>query len=270
MPSRLFLTSPPGQEMCGDVVPFTYAYPRPAVTCDAVVFTMRSDDLAILLIQRKDEPFKGRWALPGGFVNENESLERAAARELAEETGISGAKLEQLGAWGDPGRDPRGHTITIAWMTFLVAEPTVSAGDDAEAVEWHSFRTLALDDVGASRSIPPPAIRKQTTKRPARSSSRTNGTPVRLAFDHAKIISRAYATLCRHLDDPLRARKFDLLPSRFTLAELRRFYEVVLGRSLTQRSFNKRLFTQELVVPAASRPTKKPAEQLYRWNRAIG
>ena len=243
-------------------VPFSYAYPRPAVTCDVVVFTMRSDDLAVLLIQRKDEPFKGRWALPGGFVNENESLERAAARELSEETGLSGARLEQIGAFGDPGRDPRGHTVTIAWMTFFVAEPAVTAGDDAAAAEWHSFRSLVLDD-GAS-SVTSAVKRRAPTPAPKRSA---RGSGVRLAFDHARIVTRAYATLCRHLDDPLRDRRFDMLPSRFTLAELRRFYEVVLGRSLTQRSFNKRLLTQELVVPAASRPTKKAAEQLYRWNR---
>ena len=112
-------------------MPFTYPYPRPAVSCDVVVFTMRADDLAVLLVQRRDEPFKGQWALPGGFVNENESLERAAARELSEETGLTGARLEQLGAFGDPGRDPRGHTVTVAYVTFLVAEAKITAGDDA-------------------------------------------------------------------------------------------------------------------------------------------
>lgn len=244
-------------------MPFTYPYPRPAVSCDAVVFTMRADDLAVLLIQRKDEPFKGCWALPGGFVNENESLERAAARELAEETGLTGVRLEQLGAFGDPGRDPRGHTITIAWVTFLVAEAALTAGDDAAAAEWHSFRTLALADVAASRSVPPPAIRGRVR----RTSSRPVSPPIRLAFDHAKIISRGYRRLCQHLDNPLRDRSFDLLPSRFTLAELRRFYEVVLGRSMPQRSFNKRLLDQGLVVPASLKPTKKAAAQLYRWNR---
>jgi 8-oxo-dGTP diphosphatase len=236
------------------------------VTCDAVVFTMRADDLVVLLIQRKDEPFKGRWALPGGYVNENESLERAVARELSEETGITGARLEQLGAFGDPGRDPRGHTITIAYLTFLVAEAAVTAGDDAAAAEWHSFRRLALDSASATRSVRPPPGRRSSATR--RSASRTGTTgPIHLAFDHAKIVSRAYRRLCQHLDDPLRDRTFDLLPSRFTLAELQRFYEVVLGRSLPQRSFRKRLLDQRLVVPASASPTKKPAEQLYRWNR---
>lgn len=234
---------------------FTYRHPRPAVTCDVVVFTMRADDLAVLLIKRKEDPFKGMWALPGGFVNENESLERAAARELAEETGITGVRLEQIGAFGDPGRDPRGHTITIAWVTFIVAEAAVTAGDDAAEAEWHSFRKLALD---ASSSVP--LARRRKTKRA--SSDR-----IQLAFDHAKIIARAYRRLCQHLDDPLRDRTFDLLPSRFTLAELRHIYEVVLGRKIPPRSFNKRLIDQGLVVPASSRPPARPAAQLYRWNR---
>lgn len=252
---------------------YSYPYPRPAVTCDAVVFTMRADDLAVLLIQRKDEPFKGLWALPGGYVNDNESLERAAARELAEETGITGARLEQLGAFGDPGRDPRGHTITVAYVTFLVAEGKIRAGDDAADAAWHSFRTLALDGSRAStrgktaaRAAGPSSRRAPPARR---ASPRSGGTgSIQLAFDHAKIIARAYRRLCQHLDDPLRDRGFELLPSRFTLAELQHFYEIVLGRSLPQRSFRKRLLDHGLVIPTTTKPTRKPADQLYRWNRA--
>src|SRR4051812_26696523 len=183
-------------------VPFTYPYPRPAVTCDAVVFTMRADDLAVLLIQRKDEPFKGRWALPGGYVNENESLERAVARELNEETGLSGVRLEQLGAFGDPGRDPRGHTITVAYLTFLVAEAAVTAGDDAAAADWHSFRRLALvDETAATRIVP--ALKGRRGKMVSSApppQKRSKSRSIQLAFDHAKIISRAYRRLCLHLE----------------------------------------------------------------------
>jgi 8-oxo-dGTP diphosphatase len=226
---------------------------------------MRADDLAVLLVQRKNEPFKGQWALPGGYVNENESLERAVARELSEETGLTGARFEQLGAFGDPGRDPRGHTITVAWVTFLFAEAAITPGDDAAAAEWHAFRQLQLDGVSQTRSVPPSSMRREMPAR--RASPRAGNASIRLAFDHAKIIARAYKRLCQHLDDPLRDRTFELLPSRFTLAELQRFYEVVLGRSIVQRSFKKRLLDHELVVPTTSKPTAKAAAQLYRWNR---
>jgi 8-oxo-dGTP diphosphatase len=247
-------------------VPVSYPYPRPAVTCDAVVFTMRADDLAVLLIKRKEEPFKGLWALPGGYVNENESLERAVARELSEETGISGSRLEQLGAFGDPGRDPRGHTVTVAYLTFLVAEPKITAGDDAAVAEWHSVRSLTLDGARVTRGVTAKLARRsiEVHRPPVRKKSKK---AIHLAFDHATIVARAYRRLCQYLDDPLRERAFDLMPSRFTLAELHRFYEVVLGRSLPQRSFRKRLLEHHLVVHAAKKPTKKPAEQLYRWNR---
>ena len=243
-------------------MPFTYPYPRPAVTADVVVFTKDADDLAVLLIKRKDEPFKGRWALPGGYVNENEPLRRAASRELHEETSISGLRLEQLGAFGDPGRDPRGHTITIAYVTFLVAQATIQAGDDAEAVQWHPFRTLALDEVPPSHSVPPPP-KKLKRMRPS--------GPIRLAFDHAKILTMAYQRLCRHLEDPLRDTTFDIVPPRFTLEELRRIYEVVLVREFTPRAFKKHFVDGGLVVPATppkrNAPTPKPGSQLYRWNR---
>ena len=100
---------------------------------------MRGDELFVLLVQRKDAPFKGLWALPGGFVNENEKLERAAARELREETGMTGARLEQLGAFGDPGRDPRGHTVSVVYLTFLQTEAKLTAGDDASAAQWQAL-----------------------------------------------------------------------------------------------------------------------------------
>src|SRR5271170_7253316 len=101
---------------------------------------MRAEDLAVLLIKRKKAPFKGAWALPGGFVNGNEPLERAAARELVEETGIAGVALEQLGAFGDPGRDPRGHTVTVVFYSFVVADAQPVAADDAADARWVSVR----------------------------------------------------------------------------------------------------------------------------------
>ncbi len=122
-----------------------YDHPRPAVTVDIVLFNRLRRSARVLLIQRKHEPFKGHWAFPGGFVNENESLEAAAARELHEETGLEGIELEQIGAFGDPGRDPRGHTVSVVFAALLDEQAQPSPGDDAEAAEWHSaFKPPAL------------------------------------------------------------------------------------------------------------------------------
>lgn len=237
-------------------MPFTYPYPRPAVTCDSVVFTMGADDLSVLLIRRKDEPFAGAWALPGGFVNQNESLERAARRELAEETGITGLKLRQLGAFGDPGRDPRGHTITVAFVAFAVATPTPAAGDDAADAEWLPLRTLMLSERAPKASAAP---------RRKRAAAETG---VRLAFDHAKILRAAHLRLCRHLDNPVHDPEFELLPPRFTMAQLQRTYELVLGRPLDAREFKARALGTGIVVVASARPAPRASAQLYRWNRA--
>jgi 8-oxo-dGTP diphosphatase len=127
---------------------FCYEFPRPALTVDIVLFLSTGNRVEVLLIKRAREPFKGLWALPGGFVDEEESLEDAAARELLEETGISGVHLEQFGAFGDPGRDPRGHTVSVVFYGLLRNRVPANAADDAAEVEWHSaFRPpkLAFD-----------------------------------------------------------------------------------------------------------------------------
>jgi 8-oxo-dGTP diphosphatase len=141
---------------------FTYEYPRPMLTVDVVVFTSLDDQLHILLIQRAQPPFQGSWALPGGFVNMEESLEMAAARELAEETGIAGCNLDQFHTYGDPQRDPRGRVISVAYCAFFASEQTVSIqeGSDAKQVRW--FPMTDLPD---------------------------------LAFDHSKIIQDAFTRI---------------------------------------------------------------------------
>ena len=221
----------------------TYEYPRPAVTVDVVMFSMLENDLAVLLIRRKSAPFKGAWALPGGFVDENEALEKAAARELEEETSVRGVGIEQLGAFGEPGRDPRGHTVSIAYLTFVVAAShPVKAGDDASDVAWIPLEQLPVGK---------PAAKGMG----------------RLAFDHARILEIARARLQEKLHDPSRPSTFDLVPSRFTLTELQRVYEAVLGRALDKRNFRARLHARELVEPVASKQRTgrhRPA-QLYRW-----
>ncbi len=154
------------------MTPFTYEYPRPALTADVVVFAERGGELSVLLIERKHDPFKGCWALPGGFVDENEALADAAARELREETGLSGLTLTQVGAFGDPGRDPRGHVVSVAFVTEAdAATAPVLAGDDAAKAEWHAWSTLRLGD----------------------GSSASAEAQVKLAFDHDRVLVAARA-----------------------------------------------------------------------------
>jgi ADP-ribose pyrophosphatase len=139
---------------------FTYKYPRPCVTTDSIVFRKIDGDWNVLLIQRRNEPFKGCWALPGGFVEMEETLENAAARELQEETGLRGVALKQLHAYGDPNRDPRQRTITIAYWGIDNSCQEVAGDDDAALAQWFPLNAL------------PP-----------------------LAFDHAKIIAKAKQVL---------------------------------------------------------------------------
>jgi len=120
-----------------------YDYPRPAVTVDILLFRRgRAGRLEVLLIERGREPFRNHWAFPGGFVDRDESLEDAAARELKEETEIEGIRFHQLGAFGDPGRDPRGHTVSIAYTALLNGDYEPVAADDACSAAWHAISNL--------------------------------------------------------------------------------------------------------------------------------
>ena len=121
---------------------YCYDYPRPSVTVDLVLISESAPDKKILLIKRKQEPFKGLWALPGGFVDENEDLQDAALRELKEETGIENVTLTQFAAFGKPGRDPRGHTVSIGFKALLPSIINAVAGDDAASAKWFSVKKL--------------------------------------------------------------------------------------------------------------------------------
>ncbi|HNR31844.1 MAG TPA: NUDIX hydrolase [Candidatus Hydrogenedentes bacterium] len=142
---------------------FVYPYPRPMVTVDAVVFTVRDGRREVLLIERKHAPFAGSWAFPGGFVEMDETLDAAAARELDEETGLTGIPLRQFHAFGDPGRDPRGRSIAVAYV--------------GEA-DWRKVSPQAADDARAARWFPADA-------------------PPPLAFDHARILEYALRCVCK-------------------------------------------------------------------------
>ncbi len=188
------------------MTPHTYEYPRPALTVDIVVFSLWAGKLQLLLIQRGAEPFLGRWALPGGFVKMDESLEEAAQRELQEETGVSAAFMEQLYTYGEPDRDPRGRVVTVACFTLLPADAPISAegGSDAAQARW--FPVDAQPE---------------------------------LAFDHSDIITYALRRLRCKLE--YSAVGFELLPEEFTLTELQQTYEIVLGEKLDKPNF-RRLF----------------------------
>lgn len=210
---------------------FTYEYPRPTVTVDIIIFTVTKGELQVLLIKRKNDPFKNCLALPGGFVNENESLEAAAHRELLEETGVGDESgnylfLEQIAAFGDPGRDPRGHTVSVAYMALVSSDKEIRAGDDATGAFW--FRASLLENDGLD-------------------------LPYTLAFDHQKILEIAIANLRGKLDYinqrffgpwPL-AVGFHLIPKRFTLAQLQGVYEAILGKKLT--NFHKKIVESGVV-----------------------
>lgn len=150
---------------------YVYEWPRPMVTADAAVFAFFDGKTHLLLIRRKIEPYRGRWALPGGFVEIEEDLHEAVARELAEETGLTGVSLEQLRAFGRPGRDPRGRTITVAY--FGIAErdwDRVQGADDAEHAQWHDIEHLPpmafdhdeISRLAIERLKQTPAYRRQT------------------------------------------------------------------------------------------------------------
>lgn len=196
---------------------WTYDFPHPAVTVDIVVFSANEGVLQLLLVERADWPFKGRWALPGGFVGIDESLRRAALRELREETGVRAGFLEQLGAFGHPDRDPRERVVTVAYVALLRAERmTIRAGGDAT-----DARLFAADELPE------------------------------LAFDHDKIVRRARARLRAEVDERLIVR--ELMPATFTLSELQRVAESVTGSALDKRNFRKKVLALDLVEATGRR-----------------
>ncbi len=120
---------------------YIYEYPRPAVTADCVVIT-RDDEPKVLLIQRGNEPFKGQWAFPGGFMNMNETTEQCAVRELEEETGLKVSKIKQIGAYSKVDRDPRGRTVTVAYLAIIDKIEIVKGLDDAAKAQWFPISAL--------------------------------------------------------------------------------------------------------------------------------
>jgi 8-oxo-dGTP diphosphatase len=212
---------------------FTYAYPRAALTVDSVVFGFDDRALKVLLIRRGLEPFRGCWALPGGFVRTDETLDDAARRELREETGLAGIYQEQLHTFGDVGRDPRERVVSVAYVALVRSTDHAPAADtDAAEARW--FRVDSLPQ---------------------------------LAFDHAAILAHGIA----HLRGKIRSQPlgFELLPEKFTLTQLQTLYEAVLDRELDKRNFRKRLLSFPILVPldeSTTEASRRPA-RLYRFDQ---
>ena len=211
----------------------TYEFPRPALTVDVVVFGLDEEDLKVMLIQRDLDPFAGRWALPGGFVHVDETLEDAARRELFEETGLKDIYLEQLYTFGAVERDPRERVVTVAYYALVNLEGhDVRASTDARNAAWFPVSDLP-----------------------------------KLAFDHETILNVALERLRAKVRyQPI---GFELLPDRFTLRQLQHLYEVILDRELDKRNFRKKVLAMEIVKETneIEKDVAHRAARLYRFDK---
>ncbi len=213
-----------------EALKYHYKYPHPSVTTDCVIFGFDGIKLNVLLVQRGIEPYKGRWAFPGGFLKMDERAEEGALRELREETGLQGAYLQQFHSFSAPDRDPRERVITIAYYA-LVKLQEVKGADDAADARW-----FALDEV-------PP-----------------------LAFDHDLILRTALKALRRQIYfEPI---GFELLPEKFTIKELQKLYEAILDVHFDRRNFYNKMKRLEILVQLQERamPTPKKEAYLFKFN----
>ena len=217
---------------------FRYEYPRPALTVDCVVFGLGECDdgdqeLQILLIQRGGEPFRGQWALPGGFVDMDESTEQAARRELQEETGLTNVYLEQLYTFSAVDRDPRERVVSVAHYALVRKQSHRPVADsDADDAVWFSMDQIP-----------------------------------QLAFDHREVVGMALQRLRGKVQyQPI---GFELLPAKFPLRDLQRLYEIVLGRDLDKRNFRKRILGMGVLqeLDETEKGVRHRAAKLYRFDK---
>ena len=270
-------------------------YERPSVTVDMLVFTVTDEEkenyrklpkkvLRLLMIKRGDHPFIGQWALPGGFVNMNESLDEAALRELKEETNIDNIYMEQLYTWGDVDRDPRTRVISASYMSLVDSSTLdIKASDDADDAKWFTvsckmyqeqktvtekgyvlqrwFRlTLSNDDDELYAIVKTEKTVDGKIVRIKREVVESHG----IAFDHAKVIQYGIERLRNKIEYTDIA--FNLMPSRFTLTELQQVYEIILDTELLKANFRRKIAdmvieTNEYTKDAGHRPSK-----LFKFN----
>ena len=210
---------------------YCYKYPHPAVTTDCVIFGFDGQSLKVLLVERGIEPYKGRWAFPGGFLNPDERAEEGARRELNEETGLEGAFIEQFHTYTEPNRDPRERVITIAYFA-LVRIQEVHGGDDAAEAQWFPIEEVP-----------------------------------QLAFDHDRILRDATRKLRERIHfEPI---GFELLPDKFTMKDLQLLYEAILDVKFDRRNFSKKMIHYGLLnqLDETVWPTPKREAQLYSFNK---
>ena len=211
---------------------YCYKYPHPAVTADCVIFGFDGLNLKVLLIQRGIEPFKGRWAFPGGFMQMDETIEKCARRELQEETGLVVNTVEQFHIFSDVNRDPRERVLTVAHYA-LVRLADVEGGDDAARAQW-----FAQDEIPS------------------------------LAFDHDRILRMALSTLKERICfEPI---GFELLPEVFTMTELQNLYEAILEVKFDRRNFYNKMLKLGILSEAGPRPegASRRLPSKYRFNAA--
>ena len=246
-------------------------YDRPSVTVDLLILGVDEtyENLKLLLIKRRDHPFLDCWALPGGFVQMDESGYQAAGRELAEETGLEGIYLEQIYTFTQPKRDPRMRVIDIAYLALIPVVP-VTAGDDAREAAWFNVRfepdalRIFSDDnrVRMEYSLTQKVFRNGVVKY-------TNFVPScrteeRLAFDHAEILLEGLLQLRSKVTETDLA--FNLVPEAFTLPDLQRIYELILGKEVYKANFRDKICEKvEETGEKGKSVTGRKLSQLYRY-----
>ena len=215
-------------------------FQQPLVTVDIVIFTLRDSELHVLLMKRGAAPFRGVWSLPGGYIHpqDDKDLDAAARRILREKTGIETPYIEQLAAFGSPDRDPRGWTATFAYFALIGSDTlSLKEGANAEQVQWWPIE---------ERRVDPP-----------------------LAFDHARVLETAIKRLRNKVE--YTTLPVHLLPAKFTLPDLQRVYEQVLGREIDKSAFRKRIAEADFVEPIRGefRPASNRPAQIYRVKRGF-